>query len=255
LRFFAGWITTCRLAEGTPSAASSSPHTICRLPVLSSSSSNGCRRLLYLARSFTGTIPERRNLACVVRNGTWMCPTLSVLRAAALGGEADLRNDPRMKYVPKFLKEQFWKDAYGWEGRSAEDSARAKRVYQKQLEVVGMMRRAGVRFIAGTDTANPYVFPGFSLHEELALLVEAGFTPMQALQSATRDAADYLGLLDSVGTIEKGKAADLVLLDADPLAEIGATRKINAVVLGGRLIPRQELDKMLAGVEAAVAGG
>ncbi len=190
-----------------------------------------------------------------VRNGTWMCPTLSVLRAQTLAGDADFRNDPRMKYVPKFLKEQFWKDAYGWEGRTPEDSARAKRVYQKQLEVVGMMRRAGVRFIAGTDTANPYVFPGFSLHEELALLVEAGFTPMQALQSATRDAAEYLGLLDSVGTIERGKAADLVLLDADPLAEIGATRKISAVVIGGRLIPRQELDKMLAGVEAAVAKG
>ena len=115
-----------------------------------------------------------------------------------------------------------------------------------------MMRRAGVRFIAGTDTANPYVFPGFSLHEELALLVQAGFTPMQALQSATREPAAYLGLLDSAGTIEKGKDADLVLLDANPLADIGNTTKINAVVLGGRLIPKQELDKMLADVEAAV---
>jgi len=152
-----------------------------------------------------------------VRNGTWMCPTLSVLRAAALGGDADFRNDPRMKYIPDFLKKQ-WGDGYGWKERTAEDNARARRVFQKQLEVVGMMRRAGVRFIAGTDTANPYIFPGSSLHEELALLVQAGFTPMQALQSATRDPAQYLGLLDSVGTIEKGKAADLVLLDADPLA-------------------------------------
>jgi imidazolonepropionase-like amidohydrolase len=190
-----------------------------------------------------------------VRNGTWMCPTLSVLRAIALSGEADFRNDPRLKYVPDFLKKQFWEDAYGWKEHTAEDNARAKRVFQKQLEVVGMMRRAGVRFIAGTDTANPYVFPGFSLHEELALLVRAGFTPMQALQSATRDAAEYLGLLDSTGTIEKGKTADLVLLDANPLAEIGNTRKINAVVLGGKLISKQELDKMLAGVEAAVGKG
>ena len=189
-----------------------------------------------------------------VKNGTWMCPTLSVLRAAALSDEASFHSDPRMKYVPDFLKKQ-WADGYGWKGRTAEDNARAQRVFQKQLEVVGMMRRAGVRFIAGTDTANPYIFPGFSLHEELALLVEAGFTPMQALQSATRDPAQYLGLLDSVGTIEKGKAADLVLLDADPLAEIGNTRKINAVLLGGRLIPRQELDEMLAGVEAAVGKG
>jgi imidazolonepropionase-like amidohydrolase len=190
-----------------------------------------------------------------VRNGTWMCPTLSVLRAVAFSGDADFRSDPRMKYIPAFLKGQFWEDAYGWKEHTPEFNAQAKRVFQKQLEVVGMMKRAGVRFIAGTDTANPYVFPGFSLHEELALLVQAGFTPMQALQSATRDAAEYLGQLDSTGTIEKGKTADLVLLDADPLAEIGNTRKINAVVLGGKLIPKRELDKMLADVEAIVAKG
>ena len=197
----------------------------------------------------------RALFARFVRNGTWMCPTLSVLRAIALSGEADFRNDPRLKYVPDFLKKQFWEDAYGWKEHTDEDNARAKRVFQKQLEVVGMMRRAGVRFIAGTDTANPYVFPGFSLHEELALLVRAGFTPMQALQSATRDAAEYLGLLDSVGTIEKGKRADLVLLDASPLTEIGNTRKINAVVLGGKLISKPELDQMLTDVETAVGKG
>ena len=188
-----------------------------------------------------------------VKNGTWMCPTLSVLRALAFSGDADFRSDPRVKYIPDFLKQQFWEDAYGWKEHTAEYNAQAKRVFQKQLQVVGMMRRAGVRFIAGTDTPNPYVFPGFSLHEELALLVQAGFTPMQALQSATRDAAEYLGQLDSTGTIEKGKTADLLLLDADPLAEIGNTRKINAVVLGGKLIPKRELDKMLADVEANVA--
>jgi len=188
-----------------------------------------------------------------VRNETWMCPTLSVLRALARSGDADFRNDPRVKYIPSFLKKQFWEDAYGWKEHTADDVARGKRVFQKQLEVVGMMRRAGVHFIAGTDTANPYVFPGFSLHEELALLVQTGFTPMQALQSATRDAAQYLGLLDSTGTIEKGKVADLVLLDANPLSEISNTRKINAVVRRGKLISRQELDKMLTDVEVAVS--
>ena len=197
----------------------------------------------------------RALFARFVRNGTWMCPTLSVLRAEALSGDADFRNDPRVKYIPNFLKKQFWEDAYGWKEHTPEFNAQAKRVFQKQLEIVGMMRRAGVRFIAGTDTANPYVFPGFSLHDELALLVRAGFTPMQALQAATRDAAQYLGLLDSLGTIEKGKIADLGLLDADPLADISNTRKINAVVLGGKLIPKQELDKMLANVEAIVSKG
>jgi imidazolonepropionase-like amidohydrolase len=189
------------------------------------------------------------------RNGTWMCPTLSVLRARAFIGDPDFRNDLRLKYIQNFLRKQFWEDAFGFSSRTAEDNARARRVFQKQLEVVGMMKRAGVDFIAGTDTANPYVFPGFSLHDELGLLVQAGFTPMEALQAATRDAARYLGRLDSVGTIEKGKIADLVLLDANPLAEIGNTRKINAVVIGGKLITRPELDKMLADVASLVSKG
>lgn len=80
------------------------------------------------------------------------------------------------------------------------------------MEIVGAMHRAGVKFLAGTDTPNPYVFPGFSLHDELALLVKAGFTPMEALQAATRNPAEYLGRLDSLGTIEESKIADLVLL-------------------------------------------
>jgi len=189
------------------------------------------------------------------RNGTWMCPTLSVLRAVAFISDADFRNDLRLKYIQNFLRKQFWQDGYGFSSRSAEFNARARRVFQKQLEVVGMMKRAGVDFIAGTDTANPYVFPGFSLHDELALLVQAGFTPMEALQAATRDPARYLGRLGSAGTIEKGKIGDLVLLDANPLAEIGNTRKINAVVVGGTLITRPELDKMLAGVASLVSKG
>jgi len=189
------------------------------------------------------------------RNDTWMCPTLSVLRARAFIGDADFRNDSRLKYIQNFLRKQFWEDAFGFSSRTAGDNALARRVFQKQLEVVGMMKRAGVDFIAGTDTANPYVFPGFSLHDELALLVQAGFTPMEALQAATRDPARYLGLLDSVGTIEKGKIAELVLLDANPLAEIGNTRKINAVVVGGTLITRPELDKMLADVASLVSKG
>ena len=189
------------------------------------------------------------------RNGTWMCPTLSVLRAQAFIGDPNFRNDPRLKYIQNFLRKQFWEDGFGFSSRTAEDNARARRVFQKQIEVVGMMKRAGVDFIAGSDTANPYVFPGFSLHDELALLVQAGFTPMEALQAATRDPARYLGRLDSVGTIEKGKIADLVLLDANPLAEIGNTRKVNAVVVGGRLITKPELDKMLADVVSLVSKG
>ena len=91
---------------------------------------------------------------------------------------------------------------------------------------------------------------GFSLHDELALLATAGLTPMEALQAATRSAAEYLGILDSFGTVEKGKTADLVILDANPLDDITNTQKIAGVMMGGRYFPKASLEKMLADVEA-----
>ena len=111
------------------------------------------------------------------------------------------------------------------------------------------MRQSGVRIMAGSDVAVLNVFPGVSLHEELRLFVDSvGMTPLEALESATRKPAEWLGLADSVGTIERGKIADLVLLDANPLDAITNTRRIAAVVLRGRLFQRKELDELLATV-------
>ena len=95
------------------------------------------------------------------------------------------------------------------------------------------------------------VTPGFSLHDELELLVKAGLTPIEALQAATINPAKSLGLLNSLGTVEKGKIADLVLLDANPLDDIRNTRRIHAVIINGRLLEKKTLDKMLEQVEAA----
>jgi imidazolonepropionase-like amidohydrolase len=123
---------------------------------------------------------------------------------------------------------------------SEEDIRYGKKLLQKQLDLVGAMQRAGVKIMAGTD------FPPerTRLYEELSLLVEAGLTPMEALQSATRNPAAFLGRLDSLGTIERGKIADLVLLDANPLEDIGNVRKVNAVVFGGKLFPKTTLETM-----------
>jgi imidazolonepropionase-like amidohydrolase len=110
--------------------------------------------------------------------------------------------------------------------------------------LVSAMRGAGVKFMAGTDAPNPFVIPGQSLHDELELLVQAGFTPMEALQSATRNPAEYLGRLDTLGTVEQGKIADLLLLDGNPLEDINNTRKILAIILRGKLLTKPTLEEM-----------
>jgi imidazolonepropionase-like amidohydrolase len=95
-----------------------------------------------------------------------------------------------------------------------------------------------VPLLAGTDLGDPYVIPGFALHDELALMVAAGVTTLAALQSATSEPARAFGLSDTLGAIAAGQAADLLVLDADPLADIDNTRRIYAVVLNGRWLPR-----------------
>jgi imidazolonepropionase-like amidohydrolase len=119
-------------------------------------------------------------------------------------------------------------------------------------ELTHALNEAGVPILAGTDSPDPYVIPGFSLHDELALLVQSGLTPAQALRTATYNAALFLGKSES-GAAQKGMIADLVLLDANPLVDIHNTRKISAVILGGKLFSRKDLDRMLEQVEEEAA--
>lgn len=184
------------------------------------------------------------------QNGTWQCPTLAAYRVFAFIDQPDFRNDPRLKYFPAAFRAG-WQPENNplWASQTAEDYAISKRLYQKYMKTLAEMRRAGVRVLAGTDTGAPYCFPGFSLHDELVLLVEAGFTPMEALQAATLNAAIFLDKAESFGTIEKGKIADLVLLEANPLEHIENTKRIAAVVLGGKLFGKQQIDEMLANFE------
>lgn len=193
----------------------------------------------------------RALFARLARNGTWQVPTLTVLRSLASLDDDRFTRDPRVKYVPAYLRSFI--DPRGGSGKfTPEMVADSKLVYRRTGDLVKALHRAGVPFLAGTDTTNPYCFPGFSLHDELALLVEmGGFTPLEALQAATRDPARFLGLDKELGTVEEGKAADLVLLDADPLRDIKNTQKIAAVVVGGKLLDRPALDKMLAEAERA----
>jgi imidazolonepropionase-like amidohydrolase len=190
--------------------------------------------------------------ALLKRNGTWQCPTLALLHMFAYGDDPAVQKDPRLKYLPRRMRAS-WDPSKVDGQHTPEDFAFAKREFQKDIEVVGAMQRAGVGILAGTDTANPLCYPGFSLHEELRYLVKSGLTPMEALQAATLNPARFLAKEKDLGTVEQGKIADLVLLDANPLEDIENTTKIAAVVEGGKLYPRPALDEMLAGVESAAA--
>ncbi len=180
------------------------------------------------------------------RNATWQVPTLSVNHSAILQADPAF-SDARRRYLPAAARGTDPADHPVYRHFTRADFARLARNLEQELRLVGAMQRAGVGILAGTDVS----LIGFSLHDELALLVRAGLTPMEALQAATRNPAAYLGRLGTLGTVEVGKLADIVLLDADPLADIGNTRRINAVIAQGRLLDRAELDRMLAGVEAA----
>jgi imidazolonepropionase-like amidohydrolase len=188
------------------------------------------------------------------RNGTWQVPTLSVKYTRTFIDDLDAKGDPRSKYVEPSQVE-YWKPKNGFFSRYRTPSfiTAQKRYFAREKKLIGEMAKAGVRIMAGTDTPSAYVIAGFSLHDELRLMVASGMSPMQVLMSATRNPAEYLGELDRRGTIEKGKAADLVLLDADPLKDIRNTQRINAVIQNGKLLTRRDLDRILEVVAAAAA--
>jgi Amidohydrolase family len=188
-----------------------------------------------------------------VKNSTWHDPTLVAFRISSIGDDPALLSDPRLRYIPTAIREEWDPEKSDLsKALTKDDFVGAKRSFSNMLVEVAAMRRSGVEFLVGTDAPGvPYCFPGFSVHDEMALFVKAGLTPMEALQAATRNPAKYLGLLDSLGTIEREKIADLVLLDANPLNDIRNTQKISAVIVNGRLLNREVLDDLLAEVEEA----
>jgi hypothetical protein len=182
----------------------------------------------------------------------WIVPTLIWSSSFRPSSAADTGHDLPMDLVPAETRARWTaRRATYLQAAAAADFDAATRVARKAAEAVGALHAAGASVLAGTDTFDAFDLPGISLHQELALLVGAGLTPMDAIQAATRNAADYRGSLGTEGTIEPGRRADLVILDADPLADIRNTRRISAVVQGGRLRMRSDLDALLAGARQA----
>jgi hypothetical protein len=182
-------------------------------------------------------------------NGNWQVPTLTVF-SPKNWNDPQLARDPRLRYFSGEYRDWLTaKNDSRFNAWTPEDFALERQQFEFDKKVTGAMFRAGVPLLAGTDTGNPYCFPGFSLHDELALLVGSGLTPLAALQAATRNAAIFMNAADRYGSISKGKIADLVLLDADPLQNIHNTTKISEVFVGGKEYDRAALDQILASPE------
>jgi imidazolonepropionase-like amidohydrolase len=189
----------------------------------------------------------------LARTQTWQVPTLAWQRGGTFLDQLDWQHQPLDRYVPAYWRDVTWK-------RFKEEmmpdllhdplSLRSE-YFARNLQMVGTLHHAGVPFMAGTDTAaGIYVVPGFSLHDELANFVEAGFTPIEALQTATSNPAKFLGRNDA-GKIEAGSVADLVLLTADPLQNIRNTERIGAVIANGKYLDRAALDQLLTNIANA----
>jgi len=204
------------------------------------------------------------------RNGTWFVPTLVEMRSRFRNEHPHeeaftaLFKDPRLRTMPAATATR-WRDEMAWEigflngqmsyGPREEEAVlkEREREVENRLKMVADLHRGGAGILAGTDADSNFhfVFFGSSLHEELELFVKAGLTPYEALRTATVNPARFLKAENSLGTIEKGKLADLVLLDANPLTDIKNTTKIRAVVASGRYLDRQALDELLRQAEAA----
>lgn len=182
----------------------------------------------------------------------WLVPTLVEARSRLLAEPSRTTRD-ELKYVPKAERDDWGVTRGNNRGRDAAaaqvQALTRPRVFQQSQKLVGMLQRFGVPLMTGTDVSNPWLVPGFSVHDELALFVESGLTPAEALRAATLAPARFLGRTDTLGTVAAGKLADLVLLDANPLVDIHNTLKIRAVVAGGRYVDRAALDALLAALE------
>jgi len=187
------------------------------------------------------------------RNGTYITPTHVTRRMDAFADDPAYRGDARMKYITGARRMAWLADASGMVASDPTPAGRKSYMdfYLKGLTLTHAAYRAGVPVILGTDAGDSFVFPGSSVHDELGELVKAGLSPAEALRAATLTSAKYFNRTDDFGTVQTGRYADLVLLDANPLESIDNSRRISAVVQGGKLFDRAALDAILTRVETA----
>jgi len=210
---------------------------------------NACSSVDASNESLVSTFSEKRfdSLCSVLaKSSMWICPTLVVNRAMSSLNDSIFINDNRTAYLPGYVTD-IWSMKLNPYTKSeiAIFANSNKGRYLFELSLIGKMNEKGVKFIAGTDFPNPYVFPGFSLHDELSLMGKGGMPALDVLRSATINPAIFMNKTADLGSVEVGKLASLVLLNKNPLDDIENTKTIETVIVRGRVYSRSALDLML----------
>jgi imidazolonepropionase-like amidohydrolase len=187
-------------------------------------------------------------VAATVSAGVWNVPTQTLIEhwPAPSPTVDELLAWPEMAYVSPQTRDQWANSKRQLVGAPGYDGDRARALVTLRREIVKALHDGGARLLLGSDAPQVYNVPGFSTHRELASLVAAGLTPYQALETGTRNVATYFKRSKETGTIETGKRADLILLDGDPLVDIGNTTRRSGVMVRGRWLPQAEIERRLA---------
>ena len=188
----------------------------------------------------------RQIAQATAKAGIYSTPTLTFFKVTFGTGASDeeIRSRPDYRFVPARLREA-WDKAVKRIWAEPPTEARRREYVRVRNQLVKEIHQAGGKIMAGSDSPDAFLLYGWSLHRELRNLVEAGLSPYAALEAATRNPAEFLKALDTFGTIERGKRADLVLLEADPLADIANTEKRAGVMARGKWMAEAELRKKL----------
>jgi hypothetical protein len=195
------------------------------------------------------SVPQAPLYGRIAKNGTWITPTLIVQRPVVEFRMPVTAGDRLSRFYHDSLLAMLAMVMPIPQDATADQRGIGRALYDRRIAMAGALARAGVRLLTGSDTPVAPALPGEGIHEELGLLVKGGLSPAEALRAATWEPARYLAATDSLGTIAPGKVADLVLLDANPLLDVGNVRRVFAVAANGRWFDRVALDALIEGAK------